>query len=521
MKKGIKLNVVISLLLVFVVVVATVANLVYATNALRTSLTTNYLENNHNYTNKLAEGLEYVIDDMQQSITTIAKLASFPDFEQKDLDIFYQSELEHFNSIFVTDINGMIKLISPKIIHFDNGQIVQAGTVIETDIMKKALSTKKPFISEPYISAVGKLLMLVTAPIYNKNGVFEGVVAGTIYLEDKNIINHLLSTHEYQDGSYVYAVDKDGKVIYHPDPEKIQTDFSDRPAVKIVSKGISGYKEITTPEGIENFAGFSYIEDLGWGVVSLTPKSNLNRPLFNLVIKILAQSATILMIVLILATILVKRLTKPLTTLAQFSENPSANKEHQNSFNISSNIYEINQLTRQIRRQFVQMNKEIQLDGLTGLANRKSFDVKIKKWMERNDAFALVMLDIDNFKAINDTYGHIVGDEVIKYLANSIMKFATMDDLVFRYGGEEFGILMKGKTETDALHVAELIRENIAITDSPTGMPITISLGISSYQGSEVHPNAIIERADKALYQSKEKGKNQTTIYQEEYITKI
>ena len=522
MKKEIKLNVAISILVVIAVIIATVIELVSSTNALKTSLATNYLQSNYNYTNKLAEGVQYVTSDFQKTIITMAELSQSPHFDQNQLDILKQSENGHFNSIFITDADGVIQLMSPKVIRFKERETpvtIRAGRKINSDVVEKSLSTKKPFISEPYITSSGTLLILITAPIINESGLFEGVMVGTIYLEDENAIKTVLSSNKYSDGSYVYAVDQNNRIIYHPDEDKIYENVSQTPIVKAVGRGKSGNDYVTDENGKEYFAGYSHIESLGWGVILLTPTSILHEPLNKLVFKIITQSTLILLIILVIAMFLVNRLTKPLTKLAEYSERLiTTNKlNHPNDeLIINSNIYEINQLYRRMRIQLLKLNQEIQLDGLTGIANRKAFDTIIHEWMEQKQQFSLVMLDIDDFKKINDTYGHLVGDDVIKFLASILISFSKEEDICFRYGGEEFGLLLKGKEEEEARGIAEQFRVKIASTQSPTGKTITVSLGMTSLQASDETPKAIIERADKALYQSKQSGKNQVMVYKQD-----
>ncbi|SOB99304.1 diguanylate cyclase (GGDEF)-like protein [Ureibacillus xyleni] len=518
MKKELKLNIVISILVVMVVFFATLINLYSATNALKTSLTNNYLVSNHNYTTKLAEAVDYITSELQKNIIAIANLSSSIDFQkQSNLDILFNSEKEHFNSIFITDTNGVIQLISPSVINSPDGKTVKAGTKIDTEIMKRALTEKKPFISEPYKTVSGTLLFLVTAPIFDEKGEHKGVMVGTVYLENQNAIKMALGTHGYNDGSYVFAVDKNGHILYHPNSSKVYENISDNPIVKKLKQGKSGFEKVTIADQ-EYFAGYTQTKNLGWGVVSLTPASTINEPINNLLIKIVTRSLTTLIVLLIIATLLVRNLTRPLTELALYSEKAILNNEidkGKDVINIRSHIYEINQLYRQVKSHIVILKKEVQLDGLTGLANRRTFDATIKEWTLQKHSFSLVFLDIDNFKKVNDTYGHLVGDDVIKYLANIINNYTGEDDLSFRYGGEEFGILIKDKNEEDAYNIAEQLRLKIEQTKSPTGKPITVSLGVTSIEDGDIHPKTIIERADQALYQSKKDGKNKTTIYKE------
>ncbi|MGL4983675.1 MAG: GGDEF domain-containing protein, partial [Plesiomonas sp.] len=145
-------------------------------------------------------------------------------------------------------------------------------------------------------------------------------------------------------------------------------------------------------------------------------------------------------------------------------------------------------------------------DGLTHLHNRHYFLSKQKNLKQR---YSVIIIDIDNFKKINDTYGHHAGDQVLKAVADRIKNSARQDDLLIRWGGEEF-VLIVYTTNKNAVNArAESIRQ--AIADQPIGKhAITVSLGTCvSEAGSDF--DEVFQQADMALYASKSNGKNQVT----------
>ncbi len=194
---------------------------------------------------------------------------------------------------------------------------------------------------------------------------------------------------------------------------------------------------------------------------------------------------------------------------------------------IKSNIYEVKQLYQsidlafqKIKHHINQLDIEIQTDALTGLANRRTFDLVINDQIHNGTSFSLIMLDIDFFKKVNDTFGHLLGDDVLRFLARTMQELSRESDLCFRYGGEEFAIIVPyGDCET-AIDIAERLRMNIESTASPTGEAITISLGISIYPKHGQDVKEIISAADEALYISKSTGRNKTTFYSEEKLKK-
>ncbi len=160
-------------------------------------------------------------------------------------------------------------------------------------------------------------------------------------------------------------------------------------------------------------------------------------------------------------------------------------------------------------------------DPLTGLFNRRYFRERLFEEVERvkrhNECFTTFMIDIDNFKSFNDRYGHVGGDEILKGVAHSIRDAVRSMDVVSRYGGEEFAVLLPHTDKKDAFIIAERIRKNVEEhrprTDSFKDWP-TISLGIAEFPGDSVDIDDLINNADRAMYTAKRTGKNRVVLYE-------
>ncbi len=154
-------------------------------------------------------------------------------------------------------------------------------------------------------------------------------------------------------------------------------------------------------------------------------------------------------------------------------------------------------------------------DGLTGLFNRRYFDVHIRQLMKKSDKenrpLWLLMYDIDHFKTVNDTYGHQAGDAVLKQFAEALKNTFRVTDLISRYGGEEFCVLLYDLREEETLNLAERTRK--VVEESKFKLPDsqiinkTVSIGLTCYKNGET-VEAFIERSDKALYEVKNGGRN-------------
>ena len=155
-------------------------------------------------------------------------------------------------------------------------------------------------------------------------------------------------------------------------------------------------------------------------------------------------------------------------------------------------------------------------DVLTGVYNRRSFDERLVEWFQafrRNGRpYALLLIDIDHFKRINDTHGHPAGDAVLRQLAQLLSDQVRASDFVARYGGEEFVVLLpETGTARAAETVAEKIRAAVADVAFPDAGQVTISVGLSVSEASDADASAVMRRADDALYQAKAAGRNRVT----------
>lgn len=154
------------------------------------------------------------------------------------------------------------------------------------------------------------------------------------------------------------------------------------------------------------------------------------------------------------------------------------------------------------------------IDGLTGLYNRKEIQSQIEKALAdvKKEQFSLVMLDIDNFKQVNDTYGHQEGDSVIVALADILRNQRTgLMQSSGRWGGEEFMVLLRGTDSSSAAYIADLLRECFANTSFPGIRPQTVSLGVTQAREDDT-VDSLCSRVDMALYRAKKNGKNRVEI---------
>lgn len=164
-------------------------------------------------------------------------------------------------------------------------------------------------------------------------------------------------------------------------------------------------------------------------------------------------------------------------------------------------------------------SEKMSKDGLTGLFNHSSFQDRLKELFEHyktnKETFSIALLDLDFFKMINDKYGHLKGDEVLRVFANEILNMTRKTDLAARYGGEEFIIIFPKIDKEIAYKIVERLREDFSKIKFKTEneeFTVTFSCGIAQMSDKYDTPQSLIKAADIALYKSKHSGRNRTTL---------
>ncbi len=184
---------------------------------------------------------------------------------------------------------------------------------------------------------------------------------------------------------------------------------------------------------------------------------------------------------------------------------------------LESRLGESSEEIDQLRQHLEEVRREAMTDPLTGMANRKFFDLTLRAEaemaMETGEPLCLLLMDIDHFKKFNDTYGHYVGDLVLKIVARTLKDNVKGQDLAVRYGGEEFCVILPKTQIADAVSAATNIRHAMAsrkLRNKKTGESygkVTVSIGVAQYRSDEAL-DQFIQRADRALYMAKDDGRN-------------
>lgn len=306
--------------------------------------------------------------------------------------------------------------------------------------------------------------------------------------------------------------------MYHPDKTRIGTDVSSNEVVQQLMNKQSGEQRVTNTRGIEMLAGYSSVPANGWGIVVVSPISQIHKELIGHFRTLIGYSSLPFILLLLGVILLARKFARPFVYLADVVSRMG--KEHielqeakrywsREAYLLTDGV---SLALANIQQQTEQLTHEAATDVLTGLMNRRSLEHTINQRISSGAPFSLVMLDIDKFKLVNDTYGHNLGDEVLKHVVRVIVTSLRPDDICYRYGGEEFVILLARTTPAEAFSAAERIRLAVERSQGPIAAKLTVSQGIAHYPSHAADLTELLVKADQALYLAKSRGRNQSVI---------
>ncbi|RZD20471.1 diguanylate cyclase [Pseudoalteromonas sp. MEBiC 03485] len=515
LSKGLNLRRLI-LLLAFSATLITFLNSYYSSYQVQKQQLIDKTLNNHKaYAAKLVSATDNFLLAAQQQLAYVGKILE-DDFNNQGL---INSEVDRlrlqtnsFNSTIIVNAQGDILGVSPKSLKLQNRKVDSFGT-------KAALSYRIPMISEPYISMAGNLLIFISQPLFDKNSNFIGYVGGTLYLKRTSILNELLQVHYYQDGSYLYVVDENHRLLYHPDKSRIGEQVYDNQVIDEVLKGNSGTQIVTNSKGVGMLAGYAPMTVASWGVVTQRPLENTLAPLDDLMWQVFVKTAPIGLLTFVFIWVLARLISQPLRQLAETAntlDRPSTSLE---LTQIRSWYFESNELRKAmlkgvglLQSKIGLLRQEAQTDPLTNLHNRRSLDIQINHFIAQRCPFAVLAIDIDHFKRVNDEFGHDIGDVVLQSLAKILLDVTRDSDVVARTGGEEFIVIMPRVEAKRAYQLAERLRMRVSESYiDPVGC-INVSIGISGWPIEQLNIDEVFKLADQALYQAKKTGRNRSVV---------
>lgn len=479
------------------------------------TLKENTLENNRVYAQKLAQTTEVYLNTTFKTLEYSAdELANYMENEDEVMQeaARLKNQMNTFNSIIIADADGKILATSPENLNLKNQMLNSVGG-------KEALTEKKPIISSPYVSLSGRLIIMISRPIFDENEKYLGLVGGSLYLEEVNILHDLLGEHFYEDESHVYVVNQSGKIIYHHDSSRILDNPKNNKVIQKVLRGENGASQIVNSKGMDMLAGYASIPNAGWGIIAQRETAASIQPAVSMMKTMLLASLPLLLFSLIVIFVLSKKIARPLNQLAIYAEHNTEKLQEADLDQINTFYYEAIELKKSLLTSFSYLHNQMNhfmeqstTDLLTGLLNRRAFESKSQDLIESETPFSIALIDIDNFKVVNDTYGHHVGDQVLQFLTVHLLSNSRIQDVCYRYGGEEFVIVLPETSTEDAWVLVDQIRKKLSEINSPTGSPITISAGISSFPQNGSCLSDLTLLADKRLYQAKNEGRNRVIM---------
>lgn len=471
------------------------------------------LKSNIAYARKLADTTDRYLSTAQQELSYSASLLNdlhnHPRLQEEAERLHLQSGF--FNSVVVVTAESVITATSPESLNL-------IGLKLHSEASKKAIKTQKAFISQPFTSATGNYVVFLSQPVFSNEGKYLGYIGGTIYLKKRSILSEILGQHFYGNQADISVVTSDGRIIFSMDPASIGALVDPEPmSVTGLGSAESGHF-VVRKEGENNLIGYASLQQADWKVFISGTSESVSHILSETIIKAFWFTLTIIILTIGIVTFFSGRISRPLEKLANFTRTNDSEKALKQLAQLKPSYHEAERLREAVSQHLVMMTRQVSLlsdeamtDPLTGLYNRKGFSSRILEH-EQTDDHAVIAIDIDHFKNINDRYGHDAGDTVLVSLSKLLRLLTRQKDIICRYGGEEFIIFLPDSSLQEASVVAERIRLIVSETPFPDGLNITISLGVASLADCNGDKTQLLRQADLAMYEAKKSGRNLVCI---------
>lgn len=413
-------------------------------------------------------------------------------------------------------------------------------TYADSDWFQAALQANAPVIGKPRRGrANGEPILIMAAPVHDAAKRVVAVLAGVVVLNTPGFLDRLQTTRLGASGGFLLISPADKLFVSASDPTMI---FKPTPAPGmnlLHDRAMAGFRGTGTTinaYGIENLLAIATVPSTGWFVVARMSTAEVFRPITAMHSFILAGTLVTMAVIIALLLLLLPRILRPLTAAARSmremadGERPLAPLPVRRRDEVGDLVRGFNYLVARLGEKEAALKaSEARLDfmahhdALTGLYNRVMLDDRLQQALARAERdgshFALLFCDLDDFKPINDQFGHKAGDAVLRQVAARLLDGRRGTDTVARFGGDEFVVLLTDLSNAHDMGIG-VARQLLAAISAPfeiEGKSCTLgaSIGIALYRGARISTSQLMSQADIAMYQAKRTGKNDVRVFEE------
>jgi diguanylate cyclase (GGDEF)-like protein len=483
----------------------------------------------------LATRLDWLLTKSLEDVEYLSKKIELSDPTKlgeagKVLDIFIRSSAI-FTGGIATDQHGIMQLFysTPQGII----ELKQKNDMSNRDYIQYPLAKNQSYFSDVIITHSNPSPVIFVSSTLLEHGQTSGVLAMSINLwNENNIFRSLVNDFQEKKQGNIYVVDGQGTIVFHKDKERVGQTINSSILAQIANNKEGMAYNISSEKRNVDVA-FSQLKRNNWVVVYEMDHEEIYAMSDNGRFMAVCTMVIVLMLGLLASGIFARIILKPFEEITNATEQVAAGdltlqinyKGHDDFRGVIKNF---NIMTTNLRSQYDELEKLSMHDYLTGLANRRYFEQQFQLELERacriGHSSTILMLDIDDFKVINDKFGHLEGDRALRLVASAIKEIVREVDLPVRFGGEEFLVLLPETSLEQGQIVAEKIRNRISkinIASRKGNITVTVSIGMAgteqegNYRGAPLDrvKDEILKRADEALYKAKGNGKNKVVVW--------
>ncbi|MZQ80761.1 diguanylate cyclase [Paenibacillus sp. 5J-6] len=487
------------------------------------------------------------IDEAEDQLKQIITLQSLyiEKWNQEKLDAVERFALSNYAKFhqmeeLKTEFQNYTRLNS----EFDTLNYVEPNGVIYTSRDSAIYVGDQPFFknameNRSYISGVdisretGKPIITFSAPVMGDLNDFKGVVMGVVTLD---MLNKLMKQLRFGETGEVYVLDPKGQIVAASDNSSMnEAKFNSSKTSDIIDKAKSGKMSSNVYTGFYGkkvFGQYQWSTGKNWIVVGEITQKEVFQKLNQLSLTIIIISLIALILSILAALTIASRIERPIRYLLRATQHIRKGTYHYQidadeirnaPIELRSLVNTFNLMSEKLNTTITLLEESALVDQLTDIPNRRFVmsegNEELKACIAAGYTCSVMMMDIDHFKKVNDTYGHLVGDRVLQQVASLLKQLASSNTIVARYGGEEFILVCLRQNVHESALMAEQIRQYIEAdpyADEQVTVQLTASIGVAEFSPKLEFGTMVLEdmisRADHALYRAKSAGRNRVEL---------